>query len=580
MATNWKVKFKSLPSEIQTNVYTLAKNDVDKALEITKKMFLIMDVDPKCKDHPEEFKQRYAYALVYNQIRAPEINIQSDCYVDEDTFKEEALISQLKDPALLHNIIEEVRKDGIIGNEHLIISTTIVNTLNYGLNIKPTSNNLLISALSGTGKDALIKRNLDILGIENKTFFHRTGLSDKVFSYWQQPSSEITSWNGVTMYLEDPDDDLLKGQTFRTVASGGTESTVVKEQDLLHTKMNGKPTFIVTSMNTTIDLEGSRRWSGIPTDSSEDLNKLVQKLKIEQHLKPNVPKNEALRFALKNKLKRYEVFIPNLASIDGYLEPTTINNTFMDTLIDYIKGSALLHQYQRSIKDGKLIANDDDIFNGLFTFYMLNQSAIGSYLENNVISVLIIADRPMFKRDIITSYNKTFKEGITDYKLKKVLDILMGKGKVNCVSLPDPLSNRMIEAYYLKGLALKSEKTLLEHLSAKNMGGAENLEKDLITKNMGGDKENIIKTNMTPYVCIMRERISNKLSVSIYLNFINYLFFRLPPIWQALKSVNDELKNLIAQGDFGAEVNNPSFKRLTKSGEKEEPKKQETLTME
>jgi len=80
------------------------------------------------------------------------------------------------------------------------------------------------------------------------------------------------------------------------VASGGSESSVVKEQEVLHTKFIGKPTFIVTSAGTSINTEGSRRWLNIPTDSCESLNEMVQENKFDRYNKqkePNVKLTEA-----------------------------------------------------------------------------------------------------------------------------------------------------------------------------------------------------------------------------------------------------------------------------------------------
>jgi len=454
-------------------------------------------------------------------------------------------IEKLKDPNLLSNILNELKKKGICGNEHVSISILIISSLRFCRNARPTSGNVLLSSSTGTGKDETIKRLLSTIATKDKNYFHRTGLSDKVFRYWSTPTEDIKSWNNVIMYLEDPEDELLNGQTFRTIASGQNETSTVKDQEVLHIKIKGKPIFIVTSMKATIDLEGSRRWCSIPTDSNKQLNRDIQNTKIDRHLHPDKYKfDKDLWFALTDKLKSYEVLIPNLKILEGYLEPTTINNTLFETLCDYIKGSAVLHQYQREIKNNRLIANDDDIFNGLFVFRMVHQLNGGSssFLENNVISAMMHSSKTtLFKRDILMSYNSMYDAGMTDYKMKKVLNTLIAKGRVSFIMANDKDSNRSLEAYFIRNLVNKKETNFNEDLNTNLPLGDKKDIKDLNTISPLGNK------NFTIYLNIMRNRAKKGLDNNIYLTLLNHLITKSLIRWEVIKSLKNALEDLITK---------------------------------
>lgn len=584
---SWTEKFNLLSDDIQTKLYVLAHNNIKKVEELTKKLFNIMETNPILKNQDEDFKQKFAYATLYKQIVVPiQDDSIDDVYKDDQPFTNTQMEYQLREPKLLLNIIEEAHKDGIIGNEHLIIAITIINALNKVKNSNPTSSNILISAPTGTGKDKVIKITLNIIAIRNLTYFHRTGLSDKVFRYWTQPSPDINSWNDVTMYIEDPEEDLLKGQTFRTVASGETETSVVKDQEIFHITMNGKPAFIVSSMNVTIDAEGARRWSGIPTDSNKTLNVNVQKNKIEKHLISLVERNEILRHALQNKLQEYDVYIPDLNDIEGYLEPTTINNTYIDSLIDYIKGSAIIHQYQREVnKQGQLMATWDDILNGLFTFFMVHEYSGSSHIENCILSVLLSTKGSMTISETLTYYNNLFTPGITRYKLTKELDNLMGKGTINVIPKFDETANRPVDSFYVKNrdVVIKNKKADFGNLNTKNKEGHQNDEKNLITTYKEGHQGKSRKLNicLSPFIRIMQNRVQQALPIDIYLTWLFCLNTKVPSLKEVIKRVkneilglntkNEDLKKTIApndnKGGIQAPVKEPDILDITASDE-------------
>lgn len=441
-------------------------------------------------------------------------------------------LNELKDPQLLLNIVREVHKRGVCANELLIIGVCIVTSLRWCKNYTPTSSNLLVSAKTGTGKDKTVKETLNVLALKEVDYFHRTGLSDKVFRYWDKPSSNVPSWDSVIVYLEDPEEDLIKGQTFKTIASGANETTVVKEQSIIHIKIQGKPIFIVTSAKSTTDDEGSRRWCNVPTDTSEQLNKVIQEKKIDILLnKDNYKQNKQLTLSLINDMKSYEVFIPDIELIKDFLSHTTENNTMIETLIDYIKGCTLLYQYQRKIVDGKLISTVDDVILGAFVFLALHMNGC-SYLEDSVISLLAKEIKPMFKREILERYNVTNSSGLSEYRLNKLLNTLIEKGKIAHIQEYDEKSNRHLPKFFVKNLGTDFSTATARSLSE---------EKRLITEQQEGSL--VIKLIEE----IREERTKLGLDNSIYLILQNRLITKLPSCFRFLSRFLSEEKNLITE---------------------------------
>ena len=101
---------------------------------------------------------------------------------------------KLKDPLLLANIVKEVQKEGVVGEEDVIMSLIMKIMLRHVINADKTSSNLVVSDKSGGGKDFLVKAVCKVM-LPEKDYFHRTGLSEKVFTYWKSNEKDFT-WNG------------------------------------------------------------------------------------------------------------------------------------------------------------------------------------------------------------------------------------------------------------------------------------------------------------------------------------------------------------------------------------------------
>ena len=190
--------------------------------------------------------------------------------------------------------------------------------------------------------------------------------------YWKADKKGF-SWDEYVIHLEDPKDGTIQGQVFKTMASGGTESTITIDNKAVDLRTNGKPVMIVTSLKTTIDEEGERRWDALRLDTSSKQSEIIKKKALERAsglIEYNPNKN--LRHALQNLLRPKEVVIPFANELQDFLPNTLVIRTQIHKLLDYIKSSAVLHQFNREKDEkGRIIANWFDYDYARFVFLLL-----------------------------------------------------------------------------------------------------------------------------------------------------------------------------------------------------------------
>lgn len=272
-----------------------------------------------------------------------------------------AMEDLLRDPMLLEKLIEDIQQSScLVGNRDAILAVVIKSLLRLVQGAKPTSSNLVVSSDTGSGKDYLVKSVLDVI-VPSPVTIHITGISKKAPNYLGDTYPDLDPY---VLYLEDPDNDTLESQGFRTLASGGNRVFIVEgdgKKKLYNKGIKGKPVMIVTTMKSTIDKEGDRRWDTIRVDRSEETTErvLMTKAKISSNEKP-----ESQYKAVMGLLKRSEVIIPFAEAIveamDKDVKTNLLMRTKIDSLFDYIRTSAVLHQYQRKNDNGKIVAELDD----------------------------------------------------------------------------------------------------------------------------------------------------------------------------------------------------------------------------
>jgi len=357
-----------------------------------------------------------------------EIKEVTEIAIDDETIR----LKILQDPNLLLNIIKEVQNRGVVGEENTIL--TLVNKTEMRLvkNKEPTSDNLIVSDKTGGGKDFTVKKTCEVAVPKNK-YIHRTEISDKTFDYWQ-PIKELVkddtgkdkpkydTWDGYILHLEDPRDDALNGQSFKVMSSGGTEVTKIIDHQAQDIKVEGKPSIIVTSLKTLLDNENMRRWDMLRIDTTIEQTKEINKQKLLRACgKRKDTSNNNLIIALQTMLFAKTVIIPFAEKLEGLLPTNLLSRTQTDKLLDAIKASAVLHQYQRKKIDTTTVeANYFDLAYGWFVFTHLN-SFTGIPMnrdEEALLKILLKQGEPVSISELSKLFKNHTKQWIYDNREK------------------------------------------------------------------------------------------------------------------------------------------------------------------
>jgi len=399
----------------------------------------------------------------------------------------EAEIAELKKPKLIFNILREIQKIGVVGEEKSILALINRIAMRCVLNITKTSGNIIVLDDTGLGKDNITEKLCRIMLTESKTLFSTTCISDKVLNYWH-PGTPETSWDGRVMYLQDPEEDTLKGQAFRVRASGDPKNaTLDKDRNFHYIQINGKPILIITSMKASIDIELIRRWDMVRLDASKELTRAIVRYQLKEATKSKstTDSNELLQNALKN-LPRVNVVIPYGTELESLIDSdASIMRTMTLKLLDIIRASAALHQYQREQDENNyVLANKEDLAYAVFiinycdilTAQALNkkQEALIKYIEEKFLATeepvsfkQIIADNPGMSETWVYKQEKDLVERRL-LQMKRHYDTGSGKD-IKCF-IPDMLLfvnikvPKKLPGYFFNGL----EKDINE--SRKNYG--------------------------------------------------------------------------------------------------------------
>lgn len=315
----------------------------------------------KQEQQPVEIKKRMEKFADDEAQKSKEENEQKRKHKEQTTqgMKEEGESAKIRhDPQFLIRIIEEIQKD-VAGEEDTIIAVTILATLRLMKDAAPESKNLFLSDTTGVGKDFTTKKILEVV-VPEKDLLHVTKMSNEAFTYWHA-FEDNWDWDSKVIHLEDITDSLLNVSTFKVMASGGTHSIVVKEQKTLEIPIKGKPCMILTSHHANPEDEALRRFPiGSLNDSVGQTIKIKDKISKKYSGRDQTTPDKILRNTVQ-QLKAYSVTIPFAELIQFFFPDDILMRTHYRRFLDYIRASAVFHQYQRQkTADGKLIATFDD----------------------------------------------------------------------------------------------------------------------------------------------------------------------------------------------------------------------------
>lgn len=405
MMTNKKTKeptiitMDDLPEDIQNKMIELVGISNKSLKTLLKEINELLKYSKAIKGAKGNFKYNAAYAKLFERYDKKDTKPikENKNEIKESQREINAQIKELKDPNLLMNTINEVHKEGLVGEEDSILIIMIKEALRYSLDAHKPSQNVIFSSKPGFGKDETVQKTLKVAVAEYDRV-HKTDLSDKAMLYFSKKYPDW-NWDEKVLYLEDPPDDTVTSSSFRTLATGKSESGTVIDKEYVDLKVKGKPVMVVTSYKQSLDIEGERRWGMKHTDESDELSKHVNKeySKIKSgrlEFKKQAP-NSNLRRGLQTKLKSHTVIIPFFDKIKEI--SFRKNRYFIKNLADYISGCTILHQHQRKKDEqGRLIATFFDWDIGLFLFNQLHNSIDSSLnvRELELVKYLVLSSEP------------------------------------------------------------------------------------------------------------------------------------------------------------------------------------------
>lgn len=268
----------------------------------------------------------------------------------------------LKDPMLLDRLVLDGLDEVIVGEDSVrkVIFLCAVGAMVK--NATRTSYNLLVNSDSGAGKDHIVHNVLKVLPKEMIT--KRTRISPTALTYWHNSTFEPNwSWNEKVLYLEDCSNAVLNCDVFKVFTSGGSFATIVKDQRAIDIEIKGKPVVIITSASAEPEPELVRRFLVINLTENEDQTKEVMDKWADYGTNGqaiptlNNEYHKAMRLIYPRKVK-----IPWAKKITKYFPyKHIIMRTHFARFLDFVKASAVLHQYARKIDaDEFVLANGQD----------------------------------------------------------------------------------------------------------------------------------------------------------------------------------------------------------------------------
>lgn len=360
--------------------------------------------------NPEEF--RHMNNKVYTCLKCSsifEINEESNIHICNScgskklrqiSFKyskerKERCFEILKNENLLDLFDEEFNKKIVKEHDARKVIFLIQNMRNVE-NIGKGTDNLIVNAVSGTGKDHITEAIFEILPTEEKEELVKT--TPKVLSYTRNRNVEPeATWKKTALRLEDVTNAVVNDEIFKVFLSANPNKVnygkTVNRGKVIDIAIEGKPSIILTIANATVGDEQLRRLPNIFLD--EGINQTQEILKRQAKFAvegKSIDYDPYFTYSLR-LLKRVNVKIPyaeKLVQIFQNSIQNVIVRTAFQRFLDYIKSSASFHQFNREVDStGSVIANEQDYKYGVLclkkttsNIYMIPLSRLDETIYN------------------------------------------------------------------------------------------------------------------------------------------------------------------------------------------------------
>lgn len=359
----------------------------------------------------------------------------------ESTKEENNISNNLMNVLLDKNLIEIINKEfdkKIVGeNEARKVIFLNMNMRNVE-NLSKGTDNLIVNALSGTGKDYITEAIFEIIPSNEKEELVKT--TPKVLSYTRNRLiTPLASWKKCALRMEDVSHNVLNDDSFKVFLSANPNKInfgkSVNKGKVINIEIEGKPSMVLTIANACMGEEQLRRLPNIFLDEGVNQTKEILKRQARFSMEgKSIEYDEDIIKAI-SYLKRVPVKIPYADKLIKIFENSTQNvivRTAFPRFLDYIKSSASLHQYQREKdNEGFLIATEQDYALGalclekttsnilMIPLSRLDEKLYNLFKENNLQNTSI---------DDLFNLEEVQKLGKSERWIRFRLDFLVSKG--------------------------------------------------------------------------------------------------------------------------------------------------------
>jgi hypothetical protein len=123
----------------------------------------------------------YEKAIWDQGLRQEKQRIKLQKLRDDPEFKVKVQ-REKESPSFLIDVIEEIKKTGVTGEEDTLLVLIIVAMTRLVKEARPESKNLLLSDVTGIGKDFVTKKTLETI-LPEEDYLHITKMSKEAFTY-------------------------------------------------------------------------------------------------------------------------------------------------------------------------------------------------------------------------------------------------------------------------------------------------------------------------------------------------------------------------------------------------------------
>jgi len=361
-------------------------------------------------------------------------------------------LSLLKNPDLLNIINNEFDKK-IVGE----IETRKAMFLNccgkYVKNCSIASYNLCINSNSGAGKDWTGKNVIKLF--PSKDVVIRSRISPTAFTYWHNSKFEPDwTWEGKICYLVDVSNAILNHEVFKLMCSDGNFSTIVINQKATDIEIKGKPVMFITTASASPNNEMLRRFPFCELNETINQTKAIQSKQADAALEGKSLEYNPLITEALSKLNMVKVKIPFAKElVKSFPSEHLIMRTHFQRLLDYIKSSAALHQYQRETdEEGFIIAKTEDYDNATIPLKVTTSNPFMIPLSKKQ-KMLLAECEKLYKFSV-----KKIEPHIpflSQSKIYKALDKLQELGFLTSYSVETEKSKKSVRYYEFINLEMK-----------------------------------------------------------------------------------------------------------------------------